>query len=422
MCLPRVIRCVLLGLLLAAVPATPAAGQSQDAWVASGPDGEPRIRLWFFWSQHCPHCREAGPYVRELAARTPWLELRDLELSGHPENAQRYMELAGALGSEARYVPAFLFCERMLVGWDSAEGMGTHLAEGLKACRESLAASAPDAAGDRADFGLALPLLGELDSGKLSLPVITLVLAGLDAFNPCAFFVLLFLLSLLVHLRDRRRMLMIGGLYVAVSGVMYFAFMAAWLNAFLIVGNMPWVTIAAGVLAIGLGAINIKDFVAFKRGVSLSITESRRADIFRRGRRILAAGSLPAMVGATLLLAVAANLYELLCTAGFPMVYTRVLTLQAFGPGEHYLWLAMYNIVYVLPLLLIVVVFVRSMGGRQLSERQGRLLKLLSGLMMLGLGGVLLAAPGLFNNLAVALGLLAAALGVTWIAARLTRG
>lgn len=399
----------------------PAAAQAPDAWVVPGADGEPRVQLWFFWSRGCPHCLDARPYVNDLADSTPWLVLRDRELTGRPEHVREYVAMAGALGRQAQYVPAFLFCDQMLVGWDSASGMGMELYEQLAACRERLGGAENEAGAETRGPRIDVPLIGSLESGELSLPVLTLVVAGLDAFNPCAFFVLLFLLSLLVHLRNRRRMLLIGGLYVLVSGMMYFAFMAAWLNVFLVVGSMPWVTIAAGALGVLIGAINIKDFFAFKQGVSLTITESRKTEIFRRGRTVLGAGNLPAMVGATLLLAFAANLYELLCTAGFPMVYTRLLTLQASGPAQHYLWLALYNVVYVLPLLVIVLIFVRTMGGRQISERRGRLLKLLSGTMMLGLGIVLLVEPGLLNNVAVAVSLLTASLVLTWIASRLTR-
>jgi cytochrome c biogenesis protein CcdA len=197
--------------------------------------------------------------------------------------------------------------------------------------------------------------------------------------------------------------------------------MAAWLGLFRVMGSLPWVTAAAGALAAVMGAVNVKDFFAFKAGVSLSIPESRKADIFRRGREILAAGSLPAMLAATVLLAIAANFYELLCTAGFPMVYTRVLTMQVTNPAKHLLYLALYNAIYILPLLFIVLAFVRTMGARKLSEREGRLLKLLSGLMMLGLGLLLLAAPERLNDLSVAFGLMLAAAALTWLAARWTR-
>jgi len=257
-----------------------------------------------------------------------------------------------------------------------------------------------------------VPWLGEVRADQVSLPVFTLVLAGLDAFNPCAFFVLLFLLSLLAHQKSRYRMALIGGIFVLTSGLMYFAFMAAWLNVFQLLGALAWITLAAGLLAISVGIINIKDFFAFERGLSLSIPESRKPDIYRRARAILNAENLPAMLGATILLAVAANFYELLCTAGFPMVYTRLLTLSELSPGGRYAYLAFYNLIYVVPLALIVFAFVRTLGARKLSEREGRLLKL----------GLLLAiVPGWLNNLLVSLGLLGIAVGLTALAAWFTR-
>jgi hypothetical protein len=407
----------LLFLLLALWLAFSAQAQAPYAWTRPGPDGQTEVQLWFFWSARCPHCLEARPYVLELAARYPWLHLHDLELTRHPENVERYVGMAAMLGRQAQSVPAFIYCGRIEVGWNGASTSGAALLRALEDCRGS--GGQPTATPDPS--ALHLPWLGRIDPDALSLPVLTVLIAGMDAFNPCAFFVLLFLLSLLVHQHDRHRMLIIGGVFVLFSGLMYFAFMAAWLGLFRIMGSLPWVTAAAGGVALFIGAVNVKDFFAFKQGISLSIPETRQADIFRRGRGILAAGSLPAMLAATVLLAVAANFYELLCTAGFPMVYTRLLTLHAPDPAAHYLYLALYNVVYVLPLLLIVLAFVRTMGARRLSEREGRLLKLLSGLMMSGLGILLVAVPEWLSNLAVAFGLIAAAVGLTWLAARLTR-
>lgn len=216
-------------------------------------------------------------------------------------------------------------------------------------------------------------------------------------------------------------MLLIGGVFVAISGLMYFAFMAAWLGLFQIFGHLAWVTVAAGALAVFVGVVNIKDFFWFEKGLSLSIPESRKPDIFRRARLILATERLPAMLAATTFLAVAANFYELLCTAGFPMVYTRLLTLADLSAAGRYAWLAAYNVIYVLPLVAIVLVFARTLGARKLTEREGRLLKLLSGLMMLGLGILLVVAPELLGRVGIAFGLMAVAVAVTWVAARLTQ-
>jgi hypothetical protein len=408
----------LLALLIFLPTLAPAA--APYAWTTPSAEGPPQVHLYFFWSMRCPHCLEARPQVEELARTHPWIVLHSLELTRQRENVERYMAMAADLGQQAQSVPAFLFCGRMRVGWAGDAG-ATELLRGLEACRADPDLAVRGWAGQSMETTLHLPLIGELEATSLSLPLLTVLIAGMDAFNPCAFFVLLFLLSLLAHQKDRRRMLLIGGIFVLFSGLMYFAFMAAWLGLFRVMGGLPWVTAAAGALAAVMGAINVKDFFVFKAGVSLSIPESRKADIFRRGREILAAGSLPAMLAATVLLAVAANFYELLCTAGFPMVYTRVLTMQVANPAKHLLYLALYNLIYILPLLLIVLAFARTLGARKLSEREGRLLKLLSGLMMLGLGILLLAAPETLSNLGIALGLMSAAAALTWLAARLTR-
>jgi hypothetical protein len=393
-------------------------GHAAPPWFETGADGEPVLHLYFFRSLTCPHCTAALPEVTSIARARPWLHLHDLELSRHPENVRRYQAMADALGETAASVPALLFCGEMHVGW--GPGAGDFVAGRMDACRERLRGGV--AAPRPATETIALPVFGALDPSALSLPALTVVLAGLDAFNPCAFFVLLFLLSMLAHQKSRARMLTIGGVFVLVSGLMYFAFMAAWLNVFQLFGHLAWVTLAAGALAVFVGVVNIKDFFLFERGLSLSIPESKKPDIFRRARLILNADSLPAMLAATVFLAVAANFYELLCTAGFPMVYTRLLTLAEVSPAGRYAWLAVYNLIYVVPLALIVVVFARTLGARKLTEREGRLLKLLSGTMMLGLGLLLLLAPERLNQVGAAFGLMGVAVAITWIAARWRRG
>jgi hypothetical protein len=257
-----------------------------------------------------------------------------------------------------------------------------------------------------------------VDAKALSLPVLTLVLAGMDAFNPCAFFVLLFLLSLLVHARSRVRMLAVGGVFVAISGLVYFAFMAAWLNLFLVLGELRAVTIGAGLLAVALGVVNARDGLRAQGAATLAIPASAKPGLFARMRGLVRAERIATMLAATVPLAIVANAYELLCTAGFPMVFTRILTLRALPTAEYYAYLALYNLVYVTPLFAIVVAFAWSLGSRKLSEREGHLLKLLSGLMMAGLGVVLLAAPAWLARPWAALALLALAIGATAAAAR----
>ena len=387
-------------------------------WTVEQDDGVTRVQLYFFWSQKCPHCLKAVPFIESLAREHAWLEVHSAEVSQNRDNLERYVDMANSLGQEASSVPAFLVCGRMITGYDSPRGVGQEILALALACRQS-PENAPSMAEESREF--LLPFLGTIDPQSNSLLIFTLVIAGMDSFNPCAFFVLLFLLSLMVHARSRVRMLLIGTTFVLISATVYFMFMAAWLNLFMMIGAVPVITVMAGIIAVAIGLINTRDYFLFGQGPSLSIPENAKPGLFRRMRALLKADNLGAMLLGTAALAIAANSYELLCTAGFPMVYTRLLTLNELGSLQYYGYLVLYNMVYVLPLLIIVLVFSFTLGAYKLSEQQGRFLKLLSGLMMLGLGLVLLFAPGmLLTSVWAGLILLCSAIALAMVIHRLS--
>jgi thiol-disulfide isomerase/thioredoxin len=437
------IRLLLLTLLVFGPAAGHAAAdpKSDEFWHGVAADGTPTVRLYYFYSPTCPHCQAAAPFIDELKARWPWLEVEKFSVKDNRKNAKFYYETALSVGTKALSVPGFVFCRQVLIGYDSADTTGAEIAAALESCHQRVLDSGvrgmsatPSAPGTLPTTGaqtqviegqagttVNLPFVGPVDAKALSLPVLTLVLAGMDAFNPCAFFVLLFLLSLLVHAKSRTRMAIVGGTFVLFSGLVYFVFMAAWLNVFLIAGELRVITIIAGLLALTVAALNIKDFFWFKEGPSLSIPEAAKPGLFKRMRGIVATGSLGPMLASTVLLAIVANSYELLCTAGFPMVYTRVLTLAELDTWQYYAWLAVYNVIYVIPLLAIVIVFVRTMGARKLTESEGRILKLVSGFMMLGFGLLLLVAPQMLTNPMASILVLLVAVAVALVAARYAR-
>lgn len=366
------------------------------------------VELNFFWSHRCPHCLQARPFIESLSAKYGWLKVNSFDLIDNPTNVRRYIEVTDALNEKANSVPAFVFCGQMLVGFDNPSGKGRELERKLLACHLGNDSEPKESV-------LEVPVIGKIDYQNLSLPVLTLLLATMDAFNPCAFFVLLFLLSLMVHTRSRMRITVIGTTFVVFSGIIYFLFMAAWLNLFLLTKQLALITALAGIIAVIIGSINVKDYFFFQQGISLSIPESAKPKLFERMRNLVLAGQWTTMLAATIVLAIVANSYELLCTAGLPMVYTRILTLQPLSNEHYYFYLAFYNLIYVAPLFLIVVVYTRSLGGKKLSEQQVRLLKLMSGLMMLSLGAVLLLAPGLLNNMLVSVSILIAAVALTFL-------
>ena len=392
---------------------------AKHIWTEENPEYEAKVHLYFFWSKRCPHCMEALPEVWQMEEDFPWLVLHSYEVSEHKENVNLYVGMASLFGQEARSVPGFFFCGNFVNGYDTALTTGKALRRDLQACYQ-LARTNPEInhvykIPDEQQDVIELPVFGELWISEYSLPLLTLLIASMDAFNPCAFFVLLFLLSMMVHAQSRTRMLLIGGVFVFFSGAIYFLFMSAWLNVFLFIGELRLVTLGAGLLAVIIALINIKDFFFFKQGVSLSISDSARPKLFDRMRHLLAIDRLSTVLLATIVLAIAANSYELLCTAGFPMVYTRIVTLRELPEIQYYLYLLMYNLIYVVPLLAIVILFTAKLGSRKLSEKEGRVLKLMSGMMMLLLGGLLAISPQSLNNVFVAASILLLALAISWI-------
>ncbi len=238
-----------------------------------------------------------------------------------------------------------------------------------------------------------LPWNIQVNVSKIGLPLFTIIIGGLDGFNPCAMWVLCFLLTLVIYAKSRARILLIGGIFVLASGFIYFLFMIAWLNIYKLVGYIKVLTKVIGFVAIVIGLINCKDFFFFKKGISLTIPESAQPKLFKQMRNIINTSALPGVILGTIVLAVTVNLFELLCTAGLPAIYTGILEMQAFSKFQEYAYLVLYNVIYVIPLVVIVSVFAWKMGGRKLTEKEGRILKLVSGVLMLTLGIILLVKP-----------------------------
>jgi len=365
--------------LLAALALALLASSAGAAAAASG--GAPDIVLW--GHPGCPHCRAAHVWLEELRTRRPELVIVEHDVSQDAEALAELRRQSAAAGLDRVGLPTWSVRGELLVGFGSRSTTGRKI-EAL------LDARAPPAARESA---IELPWFGRVSAGSVGLPLFTLAVGLVDGFNPCAMWVLLFLLALLVNVESRVRMLAVAGSFVLVSGLAYFAFMAAWLNAFLLVGVSRAVQVLLGSIALVVGTVHVKDCFAPGAGPSLGIPEAAKPGIYARVRAIVRAESLPAaLLGATLL-AVLVNAVELLCTAGLPALYTQVLAQQGVGAWARYGYLALYNAAYVLDDSIMVGIAVVTLGRRKLQQRAGRGLKLLSGTAIAVLGLLLIFAP-----------------------------
>jgi glutaredoxin len=376
------------------------AGSIDNRHALAVPNGDPRTpqEIEIFVSEGCPHCAAAKAFLDQLIYERPDLRFTVTDIRSGTDAQARLRELWRGAGIARPGVPTIRIGDELIVGFDTPETTGARIRAALDhggpagvsggaSCEvaETNSCAAPQ------EDAIELPWTGrKLSVADVGLPLFTIVIGLLDGFNPCSMWVLILMISMLATLGDRRRMLAIAGTFVAIEGIAYFAFMAAWLNLFLLVGISRISEIAIALLAIGAGAINLKDFVAFGRGITLSIPAAAKPGIYARLRAILRAENLwPALVG-TVVLAVLVQIVELLCTSGFPALYTRILTLHQLDKGTYYGYLLLYNLMYMLDDIVILTIGVVTLSQHRLQENEGRMLKLVAGLVMLGLGIYLL--------------------------------
>ena len=231
-----------------------------------------------------------------------------------------------------------------------------------------------------------VPFFGELDLSRLGMPALTILVGLVDGFNPCAMWVLMFLLSLLVNLKSRVRIIAVAGTFVFISGLAYFMFMTIASFALDLVNFGVPAMVTLGLLAVFVGSIHVKDFFAFKKGISLSIPESAKPGIYARSRKIIMAENLVGAVISATILAVLVNVIELACTAGLPTLYLGILKMQGFTRTTELMYILLYNLAYMFDDGLMVGIVVFTMEKVKLQEKGGRILKLISGSFILLLG------------------------------------
>ncbi|SEM71305.1 Glutaredoxin [Nitrosomonas marina] len=338
--------------------------------------------LEVFVREGCPHCSKAKAFLEKLQADRPWLKIVYYWVDRDSEALDRLLRYSQMAGAWPPGVPTFQFNGQLTVGFDNPENAGVL----LTAVIDQTAIEQ-----DHVDK----TLLGTLHVDRLGLPLFTVAIGLLDGFNPCAMWVLLFLLSLLVHLQDRKKMALIAGTFVLASGAVYYAFMATWLNIFLLVGFSAALRWTLGGIALAIGGFNVKDSFVWRQGFSLSIPDAAKPGLYTRMRAVLAADRLVLSMTGVAALAVLVNFIELLCTAGFPAVYTAILAQQGLDTTGYYAYLGLYILAYLADDALMVTVAVIALSNRKLTEQAGRRLKLISGVVMLGLGCVLIAKPDL---------------------------
>jgi hypothetical protein len=401
-------------------------------WLMSVPSGQalepkglegPGLTVYVFTSETCPVCEAQKPFFAALGRQHGNLEILELEVVATREHWPLLRTMAAAHGVRPGSVPMVFVGGRVWTG-DSARvraEIAVHVAACLAAeCPDSRSLSAGEQRHDAmtppadADAVIDLPFIGQVNLGLQPLLLSTSLIAFVDGFNPCSIWVLTMLLVLVLHSGSRSRVLLVGLTFLCTTALIYGLFIVGVFSLLAFTAYLPWITWVVALVALAIGSINVKDYFWFKRGISLTIDDRHKPGIFRGFRDLMVHGRMPvALMGATVVLASGIALIELPCTAGFPVIWSALVQAHEVGWGEFLLLLGVYLLIYLGIELVIFVVAVVKLRIDRFEESRGRVLKLIGGVIMIALAGVLIAAPEMMSQAGPALAVFLAAFAVT---------
>lgn len=329
----------------------------------------PTITL--FHGEECPHCVAERAFLSDLKKEYPGLEVVEYEVWHNDANQKIFKEKATELGIKQLAVPLTIIGDKYLLGFDKPENSGEKIKEmlGLKNGQQ--------------DKKLTYPL-----------PILSVVLGFLDGFNPCSMWALITMITLILAIGDRKKLWIVGWTFIFVSGLSYFLFMTAWLNAFMFLGFVSAVRIIVGLIAIISGVAALNDFLAKKYNVCLIGNPEQQRKVTEKFGKILNANWW-AIIAGVAGIAFSVNLVELMCSIGFPVIFTQALALHNAAVWQKYLYIILYVFFYML--LNIIVLLVAGFSAKFLvvNEKYIKYSHLIAGLMMLVLGLIFIFKPEL---------------------------
>lgn len=413
---------LLIGLLFAFIPA-PAHAQAEQEQVV----------IYIFWGEGCPYCHAEMLFLDELKARYPQVVVRDYEVYHNEENRVYMREMLAVHGREPSGVPTTFISDRYWIGFQ--DSIARQITATVAACLENTCpdpgagivpldaeqeiAAAPQIAAAEIspdESAITLPLIGEISLAGQSLWFSTILISFVDGFNPCSLWVLSILLALVIHSGSRRKTLIVGLTFLITTTLVYGLFIVGLFSIFTFVGFIGWIQVAVALLALAFALINIKDYFWYKEGVSLTIGDQHKPKIYRDIRGLMSGDkSTLGLIGATAAMALGIALVELPCTSGFPVLWTNIMAAHEVTAATFAALLGLYMLIYLADELLVFGSVVVTLKASKFEEKQGRVLKLIGGMVMLALAITLLIDPAIMNNIASSLLVFGAALSAALV-------
>ncbi|MBQ3511244.1 MAG: hypothetical protein IJA30_02975 [Bacilli bacterium] len=371
-----------------------------------------KITLYLFYGDGCPHCAQEKEFLSRIEGNYDNLEIVKYEVWKNKDNQKFMNEVATSLGVERSGVPLTVIGDTYMVGWSEAlesrvtralrfysQNEYVDVVEQIKNGTYEKPVEKEDTDFDKEeeksdeDATVKVPLLGKVNLKNVSLTTAAVILGLIDGFNPCAMWVLLFLISMLLGMKDKKRMWTIGLTFLGSSALVYMLIMLSWLNIVVSISTTIWVRNLIALIAIGGGIINLVNFFKQKDSGCSVVDAKKRKSVFARIKKFTSEKSLIlALIGAVAL-AFSVNIIELACSAGLPMIYTQLLAINNVTGFSSFLYVLLYIVFFLMDDLVVFFIAMKTMEVTGFSTKYSKYSHLVGGLLMIAIGVLLIIKP-----------------------------
>lgn len=370
------------------------------------------VNLYLFHGDGCPHCAKEREYLKEIEKEYDDVNIHLYEVWYDTDNQELMEKVKKELNSSTNYVPLTIIGDKYTVGFndntklmiknniekclkeDCEDVVGNVLA-GKTANETTIKKEVKEQKKDKEDSIKDLPILGKVDVKKVSLPIMSAVIGLVDGFNPCAMWVLIFLISMLLGTKDRKKMWILGLTFLFTSAFIYLLFMVAWLNVAIKMNTVIWLRITIAIIAIIAAFINLKSFYkSLKKDTGCEVVDSKkRKNIIEKIKKFTLEKSLILGLLGVMTLAVSVNFIELACSAGLPLLFTQILALNNLSKLSYMIYILIYIFFFLIDDIIVFVIAMFTLKITGISNKYSKYSHLIGGIIMLLIGLLMIIKP-----------------------------
>ena len=372
------------------------------------------VNIYLFHSYTCKHCKEEIKLLDELEKEYDNIKIYKYEVNENG-NGELLKNISEIMGSKVTGTPYTIIGNKVFSGYDYENSKGRfkgaieyYSKYGYEDKVGEYISSIPLPSYEVKDtdpnvdeyisnyisYKVKLPLIGEVKLKNLTLPLITVVIGLADGFNPCAMWVLLFLISMLIGMKDKKRMWILGSTFLLTSALIYLIFMMSWLNLANLLISVVWVRVIIAVVSLVGGFINLRGYIKHRKVSGCDVVDDKKRNrIITRIKKFTTEKNFWLAILGVIVLAISVNVVELACSAGLPVMFIEILSLNNLTAIEEIIYIVLYMLFFLLDDFVVFVIAMTTLSLTGVSSKYGNLSKLIGGILMLLIGLLLMFKP-----------------------------